>query len=407
LKFRAAYGQTGNDPSAYLTEAIYVQGYANSYIADKDLAFPFNGYNGYMADMKLASASLQPEMTTEFELGTDVRFFNGRIGIDAAYYNRESDMQIFSLPADPATGYTTMVVNFGKVGNKGYELLLNTVPVRSKDFEWGVDFNFSKNYNEVKSLPDGVEGKSQLVKYDDVITYAEVGKPIGTIWTNLTQHTEDGKIICDPKTGLPTQGAYEYSGYNTQNDWIGGISTSFRYKNFSASATMDIRWGGKMYSRTKTLLWFTGNSIENTYNDRKAFVVPNSVVPITDAEGNVTGYAENDIPITLYSSTYQYYMNGNDSYPLEGGLCKLVDRSYAKLRTVSISYDIPSKIVAKAHLKGVRISAVGNNLFLWTPSSNCYIDPDQGYTTDIRGMFGEIACTVPTRYFGFNVQVKF
>ena len=406
VKLRAAYGKTGNDPNVYLTEAVFVQGFANAYIADKDLGFPFNGYNGYMADSKLASASLQPEMTTEFEVGADVRFFNGRIGIDAAYYNRVSDQQIFSLPADPATGYTTMVVNFGKVGNKGVELLLTTSPVRTKDFEWNVDFNFAKNNNKVISLPDGVEGKSQLVKYDDVITYAEVGKPIGTIWTNLPQKTDDGKIIVNSK-GLPVQGDYEYSGFNTQNDWTGGLATSFRYKNFSASASFDVRWGGKMYSRTKTLLWFTGNSIENTYNDRKAFVVPNSVVAVTDADGNVTGYKENTVPITLYSSTYQYYMNGNDSYPLEGGLCKLVDRSYVKLRTLSISYDIPSKFVSKAHIKGVTVSAVGNNLFLWTPSSNCYIDPDQGYTTDIRGMFGEINCTVPTRYFGFNVQVKF
>lgn len=405
MKLRAAYGKTGNDPSVYLTEAVYTQGYATSYIADKDLSFPFNGYNAYMASATLASSSLQPEMTTEFEVGADIRLWGGRLGIDAAYYNRTSDMQIFSLPADPATGYTTMVVNFGKVGNKGVELLLTTVPVRTKNFEWDLDFNFSKNYNEVKSLPDGVQGKSQLVKYDDVITYAEVGKPIGTLWTNLPQYTEDGQIIVGAD-GLPIQGEYEYTGFSTQNDWTGGISTSLRYKNITIGATLDIRWGGKMYSRTKTLLWFTGNSIENTYNDRRAFVIPNSVVETADADGNPV-YVENNVPITLYSSTYQYYMNGNDSYPLEGGLCKLVDRSYAKLRNLSISYDVPAKFTEKIGIKGLKVSAVGNNLFLWTPSSNAYIDPDQGYTTDIRGMFGEINCTVPTRYFGFNVQVKF
>ena len=169
-----------------------------------------------------------------------------------------------------------------------------------------------------------------------------------------------------------------------------------------AFANLDVRWGGKMYSRTKTLLWFTGNSLENSYNDRRAFVVPNSV--ISDGNG---GYVENNIPITLYSSTFQYYMNGNKSYPLEGGLCKLVDRTYAKLRNLAVSYDLPQKWVEAMHLKGVRLSAVGNNLFLWTPVSNIYIDPDQGFQTDIQGTFGEIDCTVPTRYYGFNVQVKF
>lgn len=407
-KLRAAYGKTGNDPSVYLTKASYTQGYATSYIAPKDLSFPFAGYNGYMAAASLSSASLQPEMTTEFEIGADLRFFGNRLGIDLAWYDRTSDMQIFSLPSDPATGYTSMVVNFGKVGNKGVELLFSTTPVRFKDFQWDVDFNFAKNYNKVISLPEGLDGnKSRITAYDDVYTYAEVGKPIGTIWTTLPVYTDDGKLVVNPADGLPVQGSdFEYTGYTIQNKWTGGISTSVRYKNFSASATMDIRWGGYMYSRTKTLLWFSGNSSETTYNDRRAFVIPNSVYADADEEGNLI-YVENDIPVYLFNSTYQYYMNGNNSYPLEGGKCKLVDRTYAKLRSVSISYKLPDKWVAPIGLKAVTVSGVGNNLFLWTPKSNCYIDPDQGYTTDIRGMFGEIYCTVPTRYFGFNVQVKF
>lgn len=401
-KLRAAYGKTGNDPSAYLTEAVYTQGYSNAYLSDTDLGFPFNGYNGYMATASLASGSLQPEMTTEMEFGANILFFNGRIGIDAAYYDRTSDMQIFKLPSDPATGYTSMVVNFGQVRNHGVELLLTTTPIKTKNFQWDVDFNWAKNYNKVVSLPDGLDGgKSRIVGYDDVYTYAEVGRPLGTIYTTLPQYTEDGKIICN-EDGLPIQSTDRLdTGLDIQNKWTGGISTSLRYKNLSASATIDARFGGYMYSRTKTLLWFTGNSIENTYNDRRAFVVPNSVIETDD------GYIENNVPITLYSSSYQYFMNGNNSYPLEGGLCKLVDRTYAKLRDVSISYDLPAKWINPLHLKAVRLSAVGSNLYLWTPKSNCYIDPDQGYTTDLSGGYGEIDCTVPCRYFGFNVQVKF
>lgn len=401
-KVRMAYGKTGNDPSAYLTNPVFVQGYAAGYLGS-DLSFPFNGYNGYMAQASLASGSLSPEMTTEFEIGANLQFFNGRIGLDASYYNRTSDMQIFKLPSDPATGYTSMVVNFGKVSNKGVELLLTTIPVKTRNFEWDLDFNWSKNNNKVVSLPDGLgDTKSQLVGYDDVSVYAEIGKPLGTIWTNMVEKTEDGKIIVGDD-GLPKQSADKLdTGLNFQNKWQGGINTSVRYKNFSVAASFDVRYGGYMYSRTKTLLWFTGNSIENTYNDRKAFVVPNSVVDLGDGE-----YAENNTPITLYESTYQYYMNGNNSYPVEGGLCKLVDRTYAKLREISVSYDLPEKWVSAMHLTGVRLSAVGSNLFTWTPKSNCYIDPDQGYTTDLNGSFGEINCTVPTKYMGFNIQVKF
>ena len=413
-KIRLAYGKTGNDPGAYMTNPVFTQGYASMYLGD-DISFPFNGYNAYQLTATLPSETLKPEMTTEFEVGANISFFNGRLGLDVSYYDRTSDMQIFTLPSDPATGYSSMVVNFGKVNNKGIELLLSTTPVKVGDFQWDVNFNYTKNNNKVVSLPDGLDGgKSRLVNYDGIYMYAEIGKPLGTLYTTLPEYTDDGKIIVG-KDGLPLQGTeYEYTGYTVQNDWTGGINTTISYKGLSIGATLDVRWGGYMYSRTKTLLWFTGNSIENTYNDRKAFVVPNSVMLVTDSKGNEVldaegnrQFVENNTPITLYKSTYQYYMNGNKSYPLEGGKCALVDRTYAKLRDVTVSYTLPKSFVRKAKLTDVTLSAVGSNLYLWTPKSNCYIDPDQGYTTDLNGMFGEIDCTVPCRYFGFNAQIKF
>lgn len=397
-KLRAAYGQTGKDPGVYLTQAVLTQGYGSGYLG-ADLAFPFAGYNAYQATSSLASANLQPEMTTEFEVGANVMFLNNRIGIDVAYYNRLSDMQIFKLPVDPATGYSSMTVNFGKVRNKGVELLLTTVPVQTKDFRWDLDFNWAKNNNKVESLPDGLEGgKSSLVGFDGVYMYAEEGMPIGTLYANLPSMTEDGKHVVD-EYGLPIVGnTYEYTGKTVQHDWTGGISTTLRYKNFSVAATLDVRYGGWMNSRTKTQLWFTGNSLETTYNDRKAFVLPNSVFE----DGT-----ENNMPITLYNSGFQYLFDGNDMHNVEGSAAHLVERTYAKLRELSVSYDLPTKWIKTIGLKGVRVSAVGNNLFLWTPKENIYQDPDLGYTTDLGGMFGEIACMLPTRYYGFNVMVRF
>ncbi|MBR1706654.1 MAG: SusC/RagA family TonB-linked outer membrane protein [Bacteroidales bacterium] len=406
-KLRLAYGKTGNDPNVYQTTATYAQGSSGGYFgAGTALSFPFGGYNAFMKSATLASDSLQPEMTTEFEVGADLRFFNDRIGIDAAYYDRVSDMQIFSLPVDPATGYNTMVMNFGKVSNKGVELLLTTTPVRTRDFKWTVDFNWSKNHNKVVSLPEGLDGGKASITRDgwgDIYMYAEVGKPIGQLYATLPVKTDEGQFICDPKTGLPKQSSdLQDTGYNVQNDWVGGISTGLTYKNVSVSATLDIRHGGKIYSRTKSLLWFTGNSIETTYNERRAFIVPNSV--LEDGNG---GYVENTVPIDLYSGTFQYYFDGNTSNPIEGSACTLIDRSYTKLRNLTISYTLPEKWLKPVGIKGATLSAVGNNLFVWTPSSNPYIDPDQGFTTDLTGMLGEYFCTVPCRYLGFNVKVIF
>lgn len=405
-KLRLAYGKTGNDPGVYMTNSTYVQGEASTYFgASTPNGFPLAGYNGYMQSATLASSSLQPEMTTEYEVGLDLRFFSGRIGLDAAYYNRLSDMQIFPLPVEPATGYRYMNMNMGKVRNQGVELMLNTIPVRTQDFKWAVDLTWSKNFNMVETLPEGLDGNKALIDSDgwgDVYMYAEVGKPIGQLYATMPSYTESGQLICDEK-GLPILSEdSKWTGFDVQNKWTGGLSTEFTWKNLSVGCTFDFRYGGKMYSRTKSLLWFTGNGIETSYNDRKAFVIPNSVV--SDGNG---GYVENTEPITLFNSRYQYIFAGNDAKPLEGSGYCLIDRSYAKLANAHITYSFPQKLINKIRLQGLSLSLVGNNLYTWTPASNCYIDPNQGYTTDLKGMLGEYFCTVPCMYYGFNVKIIF
>ena len=133
-KLRVAYGKTGNDASPYYTSTSYTQGYASGYYYSSYLSFPINGTNAYQASNTLGSSSLRPEMTKEFEIGANLQFFNGRIGIDAAYYNRRTSDQIFTLPADPSTGYSYVVTNFGEVENKGVELLLSFVPIQTKNW---------------------------------------------------------------------------------------------------------------------------------------------------------------------------------------------------------------------------------------------------------------------------------
>lgn len=103
-----------------------------------------NGVNAFIASNTKGSNTLRPEMTSEFEVGMNLQFFNGRFGIDAAYYNRKTKDQIFTLPTDPSTGFSYMVTNFGEVSNKGIELVINTTPVQIKDFRWDLSFNFSK-----------------------------------------------------------------------------------------------------------------------------------------------------------------------------------------------------------------------------------------------------------------------
>ncbi|MBR2456145.1 MAG: SusC/RagA family TonB-linked outer membrane protein [Bacteroidaceae bacterium] len=409
-KARLAYGKTGNDASPYLTAASYTQGYANGYYGSNIAQFPMNAVNAFQASSTMGSSTLRPEMTSEFEAGLNLQFFNGRLGIDAAYYNRTTKDQIFTLPVDPSTGYSYMVTNFGKVRNTGVELVLNTVPIQTKNFRWELDFNFSKNNNKVLSLPESLEGgKVAIYSFsagnDAIYMYAEEGKAMGQFYTYLPQRTEEGNLIVDAN-GMPILSTeVKDTGKSMNNDWTGGVSTAFTYKDFTLSATLDVRKGGYMFSRTKNLMQFTGNGVATTYNKRRPFIIPNSVVE--DGNG---GYSENTTPIYQLDGTYQTYFN--DYGYGSGGEAYLIDRSFVKLRNVSLTWNVPKKWLNAMSLSGLSITAFCNNVFTWTASDNNFIDPEsttisQNSYGDLATQFGELYANPSCRIFGCNLSVKF
>lgn len=409
-KVRLAYGKTGNDASPYQTGVRYVQGFAHGYYGNDIASFPMNGVNAFIASSSRGSSSLKPEMTSEFEAGLNLQFFHGRIGLDASYYYRNTDDQIFTLPIDPSTGYSSMVTNFGKVRNQGVELVLNTTPVQTKNFRWDLDINFSKNKNKVISLPESLEGgKVSIYSFsagnDAVYMYAEVGKPMGQFYTYRPKFTPDGRPIVD-KNGQPVLSTtVEDAHKNMNNDWVGGANTSFTYKNVTLSAALDVRKGGYMFSRTKNLMQFTGNGKATIYNGRRPFIIPGSVT----VNGDGT-YSENTTPIYLGDNSYQTFFNDYGSG--EGGEFYLMDRSFVKLRNVSLTWNLPKKWVNAMSLSNVSLSVYCNNVFTWTPSDNYYIDPEtttvsQGGYGDLATQFGELYSNPSCRTFGCNLNVKF
>jgi TonB-linked SusC/RagA family outer membrane protein len=401
-KVRLAYGKTGNDAGAYLIYPSYVQGYSDGYYGGDLTLFPFNGVNAFQASATAGSSSLKPEMTTEFEIGLNLALLKNRINIDFSYYNRNTDDQIFTLPVDPATGYNWMVTNFGKVNNKGFELLINTTPVRTKDFRWDLGFNFSKNKNKVVSMPSSLEGgmvniNSFSAGDDAVYMRAVEGLPMGELFTYLPQYTDDGKMIVGASGQPLLTDDVQDTGKNVNPDWTGGLTTALSWKGISLSAALDIRKGGYMFSRTKNLMQFTGNGYITTYNDRNPFVIPNSVY----ADGT-----ENNSPIYLNNQSYQDWYNKYGAG--EGGEFYLLNRSFVKLRNITLAYSLPRSIVSKLYLSEITVSAFCNNVFTWTHKGNRYIDPEtSSYGNDLSGLFGELYSNPSCRTFGFNLGVKF
>lgn len=408
-KARLAYGKTGNDANVYQTSSTYSQASIRGYYGTGIAQFPMNGKNSFLLGNTMGSSSLKPEMTTEVEAGLNLQFFMGRIGVDASFYNRTTNDQIFTLPVDPSSGYYYQVTNFGSVRNRGVELLLTTVPVQTKDFKWELSFNFSKNWNKVLEMPSSLDGGRVAIYSfsagnDAVYMYAEEGKPMGEFYTYLPQYTEDGKLIVD-SNGQPVIGTQvEDTGKNMNSDWTGGINTALSYKGFTLSAALDIRKGGYMFSRTKNLMQFTGNGTITTYNDRRPFIIPNSVVKIDET------YVENTTPIYQTDGSYQKYYN-NYGYG-NAGEAYLLDRSYVKLRNISLSWNLPRAWVSKLSLSNVALTVFCNNVFTWTASSNTFIDPEtttinQSSYGDLATQFGELYSNPACRSFGANLSVTF
>lgn len=413
-KVRLAYGKTGNDASPYYTSTNYTQATTNGYYGLDIIKFPFSSVNSFMASSTAGSNTLRPEMTSEFEVGANLKFFNGRIDLDATYYNRVTDDQIFTLPVDPSTGFSYQVTNFGKVRNRGVELMLNVIPVQTRNFTWELGFNFAMNRNKVLSMPESLEGgKVNIYSFSAgdqaVYMYAEEGKALGTYYTYLPQYVTDenspyyGSPIVDAHGQPVLSDEIQDTGFNMNHKWTGGLTTSLSAFGVTLSAAFDIRYGGKMFSRTKDLMQFTGNGVVTEYNERRPFIIPNSVVDNGDGS-----YSANTTPIYLSDGSYQNYF---DTYGWgNGGLKYMINRSYCKLRNISLSWSLPSKWLKSMYLQEVTLTAYCNNAFIWTAKDNRYVDPESTTVTsygDLAYGFGELYTNPSSRTFGLNLKVNF
>jgi len=143
-----------------------------------NLIFPVGGVSAFSVGNRIGNNDLKPEFTTELELGAELRFWDNRIGLDIAWYDRKSDNQILAIDIAPSSGYKTRTINFGKIQNKGIELSLNVAPFRGNGFNWDFTYTFSRNRNEVLDLPEGQE-RYQLSSFRDMKFVAIKGQPLG------------------------------------------------------------------------------------------------------------------------------------------------------------------------------------------------------------------------------------
>ncbi len=393
-KVRAGYALAGNDTGPYLIKPVFVPGEANAGFAA--VKFPVAGQNGFESGNRLGNPELQAELTSELEFGTDIRFFNNRLGFDFSWYDRVTSDQIIDVALPPSTGYTRQVTNLGEVENKGIELGINMVPLKGRNWSWDVWVNYTKNKNNVNSLGDTDATRLVLNSSYSVNLVAEVDKPLGAIYSAGPLMTDDGRPVVDGN-GLPVADPNQHYLGSINPDYILGVGTTLTIGAFALSANGDYRSGGVMYSYTARLNYFVGNAWNSAYNDREPFIVPNSVVDNGDGT-----YSENINPVSR-ADVFTYW--GSILAAEEN---HVVDRSYFKLRNVSLTYNIPTKVSDIVKVNNASLTVFGRNLALWTPEENNFVDPEGStYGTGLAGQLGEFGGLPTSASYGVALNLSF
>ncbi|MFY0253780.1 SusC/RagA family TonB-linked outer membrane protein [Chitinophaga sp. 30R24] len=401
-KLRASWGKTGNDAGPYLTKTVLSNG-SIVRLPFGTLDFPFNGVPGYSIGDVIGNPSLQPELSAEYEVGGEVKFLHNRLGFDVAYYNKETKGQILSVPITPSSGYSTITQNFGKVRNKGIEIAATVIPVDTKNFNWTINYTFARNRNVVEELPAGLNQIILNSAYDAKFV-ARKGQPLGVFYAPEVATTPDGKIIVN-SSGLPTvSDADAYYG-TSQRDFTMGFVNTFRYKDFTLGISVDWRKGGVFYSGTADLTYFVGNAYQTTYNDRRAFIIPNSVMQVgTDAQAKPI-YAENTIPITDDNYDAYWYPTTNKGMAYHQ---RFLDKTYLKIRDISLTYSLPGAVAKRIAASNLSLTVFARNPFIWTPSGNTFIDPEvSNFGNDLSGEMGEFRSMPSIKSYGASLKVTF
>lgn len=399
-KIRVGWSQTGNDANPYLIYSVFTQ--ANYFDGYRGLDWPMSGVNGFTIGNTIGNPNLQPEISTEIEAGTDLRFFQNRLAIDFTYYFRKTTDLIYPVPLPYSSGYRFQVMNLGEMTNKGVELMVTVTPVKTKNFKWEISYNFAKNYNKLVELNPELE-KVDLGGTSRLGFVAVPGMPLGVFEGDAPLYDSDGHIVVDNQ-GLPVIASEKEIYGDCQYKYTMGAGTSVSWKGLSLSIAFDIRQGGYLYSRTKEMMYFAGTNPETTDNDRQPFIIPNSVTEDPDNPGE---YIENTVAISHHNqSLYAYY----DQTRGAGGFGKtfLVDKSFVKLRSVVLSYSLPKKWMDKTPFGDIQISLIGRNLLIWTAADNRYIDPElTTFGNDLNAEYGEFSASPSTRSYGVSLKLTF
>ncbi|RQO68009.1 SusC/RagA family TonB-linked outer membrane protein [Pedobacter sp. KBW06] len=389
-KIRASWAQVGSDALPYNLDYTYtpVSTVFLQYVDANAIVFPAGPITtAFSAPRVKPNSALKPQKQGSYEIGTELRFLNNRIGLDFGYYNTVTKNQLVSIDVAPSTGYFAKYVNVGEIQNKGIEVALNVVPLKTKDFSWNVDFQFAKNVQKVKEL-GGLKEYALASGYSGLSIKAQPGESFG-LYGNVWERDPNGNFVIEPVSGLKKVVNNKRLG-NLYADWTLGINNSFSYKGFNLSALLDIRKGGVFFSGTVANLRVAGLA-EETGGSRSNFVTPGVVL-------------ENGqyVPNKTEVKSQNYWAWEADTKNSEGSV---FDAGFVKLREVRFSYAIPASVFKSSFIKGIEFGVEGRNLWL-IKSHVPHVDPELNFFNGTGVGEGVEFNSIPSaRSFGMNLRL--
>lgn len=344
---------------------------------------------GHISQSTVPNTELKPYKSTEYEIGTDIRLFNNRLGIDFTYYDKKTENDILASTISRASGYSSARVNVGEISNKGVELLINSTIIDRRNFRWNTSFNFAYNKNEVIRLAEDIQTLTMAESRTQSAYLANiVGHSYSQIYGYKFKTNDQGVRVYD-STGRPIRTTELYPLGSGISPTTMGLNNSLTYKDFYLDFLIDMKLGGHIYAASDAY-GYTRGFHKNTLVGRESGLDVSGV----DEEGNPFSYhiAPENLR-TYYARIYQI----TEEF--------VQDASFIKMRQLVLGYNLQPKILAKTPFTSVNVSLVGRNLLLlWRKTTN--IDPESNFIAgNAQGLEG---FGVPaTRSFGVNLSVKF
>ncbi|MGV3586672.1 MAG: SusC/RagA family TonB-linked outer membrane protein [Adhaeribacter sp.] len=414
-KLRGSYAGIGKDALPYSTSTGYSPyiGATIGTIMNSNLPA---GVTGFTRAALLGDPGLKPEFTNTYEGGLEMNFLDNRLGFDLTYYYSKSVDQIIQASISPATGYVRAAVNAGDMLNKGIELVMRGTPVKTPDFNWDINLNFSANRNKILSIREdltqityaeqfGYSGSTVTMKLIPGEAYGNIyGSHYLRYYGNETEdplRIDYARPLVIGANGFPIRAplASQKILGNTQPDWIGGITNTFTYKNLSLSGLVDARWGFEKYNQLENFYSAFGIA-DYTANRRETKVFEGVLADGTPNTKEVwLGQGTGPDGVAYGEGFYRnYHRNVSENF--------VQDASWIRLRSLTLAYSLPPAWLPRKFIRNASVSVTGNNLWLYTDYYG--LDPESSSDNSGSNVDGFAGFTYPAaRTILFTLNLGF